>query len=162
MGLSVLASAKLQRTQSVSGLRRLNQSNSFWLDVQTALELGRTSGRSGGLRRRRWGGCSSGVAADRGVALFVERVVRQVVLLHVRVDFPAGPVQQRGNRVAVVTLRPLDESGRPCGCRPGSGGCRAARRGASSLIARSIGSFLLVAQQASTSFRQLGFSSPAL
>src|SRR4051794_27822193 len=54
-------------------------------------------------------GAAQGVAADRGVALLVERVVRQVVLLHVLVDLAAGPVQQRGDGVAVVALGPLDE-----------------------------------------------------
>ena len=53
------------------------------------------------------------IAADRGVAFFIQRVVRQIVLFHVAVDSARAPIQERRNRVAVVIFRPALRNARP-------------------------------------------------
>src|SRR5207237_5224596 len=56
------------------------------------------------------GACAgAGAATDGAIALVVERMKGQVVLLHVLVDLAGGPVQKRRNRVTIEAVGPLDD-----------------------------------------------------
>src|SRR5215213_7519901 len=86
-------------------------------EVDPALDLPRLgpAARPWVLARLDGPGAGERVAPDRQVALLPQRVVRQVVLLHVGVHFPAAPVQERRDRVAVVARGPLYEPRRLAG-----------------------------------------------
>src|SRR5687768_7337380 len=83
------------------------------LEVDAALDLALAGPAAGAGVLAGGDGARAGerVAADGEVAPLVQRVVRQVVLLHVLVDVAGAPVEQRGDGVAVVARVPLDELG---------------------------------------------------
>src|SRR3954447_26765234 len=88
-----------------SVIRLLDQ---WCVDVDAALELVRAGPASRALVLAAEDGTGARNAADRGVALIVQRVVRDLVDVDVGLHALRVPVDERLNLPDVVALRPLD------------------------------------------------------